>query len=54
MREVDEITREMFVKKQQAKEIAKNLINLGLDNEMIVKATSLALEEIIQLRNNAK
>lgn len=51
MRETDEITREMFVIENSRKEIAKNLIVLGLDNTAISKATSLTIEQVDILCN---
>jgi hypothetical protein len=35
-------------------EIAKNLILLGSDTSFIVKATSLTVEQVEQLRNETK
>ncbi len=35
-------------------EIAKNLISLGSENDFIVKATGLTIEQIAQLRNETK
>jgi hypothetical protein len=50
MRETDEITREMLVeekaKMKEKIEIAKNLIKLGLDNEVISKAIGLTHAQI--------
>jgi predicted transposase/invertase (TIGR01784 family) len=54
MRETDEITREMLVEENKAKQIAKNFIALGLDNDMIAKGTNLTNEQIEQLRNQRK
>jgi predicted transposase/invertase (TIGR01784 family) len=54
MREADEINREKFVQ-EKAKlskqiEIAKNLINLKADDDFIVKATNLTIEQVEELR----
>jgi predicted transposase/invertase (TIGR01784 family) len=54
MREADERAEKMLVE-QKAKvsnqiEIAKNLINLSSENDFIVKATGLTLEQIQELR----
>ncbi len=38
-------------KEEQSIEIARNLINLGLSNENIAKATGLVLEQIQKLRS---
>jgi predicted transposase/invertase (TIGR01784 family) len=54
MRETDEIAREMLVEENKAKQIAKNFIALGLDNEIIAKGTNLTNEQIEQLRNQRK
>ncbi len=54
MREADGITEKMLVvqKAELAKqiEIAKNLIALGLNNDLIVKGTDLTVEEVQDLR----
>jgi predicted transposase YdaD len=55
MRETDEKAEKMLVE-EKAKlhkqlEIAKNLIQLGLDNTTIAKGTDLTLEQVEQLRN---
>jgi predicted transposase/invertase (TIGR01784 family) len=50
MRETDEITREMLVVDNERKQIAKNLIGLGLDNKSISKATGLTIEQVQALR----
>ncbi|MCC7223392.1 MAG: hypothetical protein IT273_06675 [Chitinophagales bacterium] len=39
------------VKQLRSIEIAKNLIDMGLDNAMIAKGTGLTLAQIEQLRN---
>ena len=52
MREMDELTREMFVEEKKAMEIAGNLMALGLDNDIIVKGTNLTNEQIEVLRND--
>ena len=54
IRETDEITREMFVIENNRNEIAKNLINLGSENDFIVKATGLTIEQIKELRVELK
>jgi predicted transposase/invertase (TIGR01784 family) len=51
MREADEITREMLVIENRNFEIAKNLIDLGLDNTSISRATNLTIEQVESLRN---
>jgi predicted transposase/invertase (TIGR01784 family) len=51
MRETDEITRVMLVEENKAKQIARNFIDVGLDNETIAKGTTLTIEQIDQLRN---
>jgi predicted transposase/invertase (TIGR01784 family) len=54
MRETDEIAEKLLVEEKaqmkKAIEIAKNLIKLGLDNEVISKATGLTHAQIDQLR----
>jgi len=55
MRETDEKTEKMLVEEkaeiQEKIEIARNLIALGLDNDIIVKATGLTVEQVEQLRS---
>ncbi len=42
---------EQYAKQENTLEIAKKLISLGSDNEFIVKATNLTVEQIEQLRS---
>jgi hypothetical protein len=51
MRETDEKAEKMLVEENSQKKIAKNLISLGSENDFIVKATDLTLEQVEQLRN---
>jgi predicted transposase/invertase (TIGR01784 family) len=50
MREVDEITREIFVIEKSKKEVAKNAILEGANDSFIAKITGLTLEQIEELR----
>ena len=50
MRENDDIAREMFVEENKAKLIAKNAINMGLDDKLISELTDLNIKQIIALR----
>jgi predicted transposase/invertase (TIGR01784 family) len=50
MRETDEITREMLVEENKAKQIAKKLIRRDFSNEDIAEDTGLTLEQIQALR----
>jgi len=52
MRETDEIAEKLLVEEKKAIQIAKNLILLGSENNFIVKATNLTLEQIEKLRND--
>ena len=54
MRETDEVAEKMLVEEKKAISIAKNLINLGSENDFIFKATDLNVEQIEQLRNETK
>ena len=51
MRETDEKAEKMLVIENSQKKIAKNFIQLGLDNTTIAKGTDLTLEQVEQLRN---
>lgn len=51
MRETDEVAREMFVEENKAKVIAKNLLKLGINVDIISKSTGLTTEQIQQLAN---
>jgi predicted transposase/invertase (TIGR01784 family) len=46
-----EYTANLEAKQEKALEIAENLISLGSNNEFIVKATDLTIEQIEELRN---
>ncbi len=50
MRETDEIAEKLLVIENNRKEIAKNLIQLGLGNDLIIKGTGLTLDQVKQLR----
>jgi predicted transposase/invertase (TIGR01784 family) len=50
MRETDEITREMLVDENARKEIARNSILAGLQNDLIAQITGLPIEQIQALR----
>lgn len=54
LRETDEIARELLVVENNRKEIAKKLIKRNLTNEEIAEDTGLTIEQIEQLRNQAK
>jgi predicted transposase/invertase (TIGR01784 family) len=47
-----EYTAKLEAKQEEKIEVAKNLISLGSNNEFIVKATGLTVEQIEQLRNS--
>ncbi len=51
MRETDEVAEKLFVIEKNSRKIAKNLISLGLNDELIAKATDLTIEQIQELRN---
>ncbi|MBC8111220.1 MAG: hypothetical protein H7Y04_09200, partial [Verrucomicrobia bacterium] len=54
IRETDEITREMLVEENKAKQIAKIILADKEPDEKIVKYTGLTLEQIEQLRSEMK
>jgi predicted transposase YdaD len=56
--ETDDKAEKMLVeekaKMQEKLEIAKNFIELGLDNNLIVKGTGLTFEQVEQLRSETE
>ena len=54
MREVDDVTREMFVKEKKAKEIATKMILAFSTDDFIAQMTDLTHEQIQELRNKLK